>query len=73
MLHGVSKPRPLSDQLRAAVKHSTLSRYAICKAIALDQSAMSRFMRGERGLSLEVIDKLGLLLGLRLANPKAKK
>jgi len=61
-----SKPRPLSDQFREAIERSGRSRYAICKSLDLDQSAMSRFMSGERGLSLDVLDRLGLLLGLSL-------
>jgi transcriptional regulator with XRE-family HTH domain len=61
--------RPLSDQLRAAIELSGLSRYRISKEIGLDQSAMSRFMNGERGLSMEVLDRLGLLLELRVVTP----
>lgn len=68
-----SKLAPLSDQFREAVERSGLSRYAICKAIDLDQAAMSRFMSGERGLSLEVLDRLGLLLRLSLQPVKPSK
>ena len=56
----------LSDQLRAAIDASGMSRYAICAAIGLDQSVMSRFMAGASGLSVENIDRLGELLGLAL-------
>lgn len=65
--------KPLSEQIRDAVSRSELSRYRISKAIGLDQSAMSRFMSGERGLSLEVLDRLGLLLSLRLCDPHKSK
>jgi len=60
------RPRPLSEQIREAIQRSGVSRYAICKALDLEQSAMSRFMSGKGGLSLEVLDRLGLLFGLSL-------
>jgi transcriptional regulator with XRE-family HTH domain len=58
----------LSDQLRQAIDSSGVTRYAFCKAIKLEQSAMSRFMKGEQGLSLEVIDRIGKLLNLTLSS-----
>jgi ribosome-binding protein aMBF1 (putative translation factor) len=69
--------KSVSEQIRDAIEHSGMSRYAICKAIEMDQGAMSRFMSGERGLSLEMVDKIGELLGLRIvarkSKPKSKK
>jgi transcriptional regulator with XRE-family HTH domain len=53
-----------SDQIRAAVDGSGMSRYAICKAIGMTQGSMSRFMNGKGGLSLDAIDKLAELLRL---------
>jgi hypothetical protein len=53
-----------SDQIRDAVDASGMSRYAICKAIGFNQGAMSRFMSGNGGLSMDVMDKLADLLGL---------
>jgi plasmid maintenance system antidote protein VapI len=64
------KPHPLSEQLRSAIRDSGMSRYAVARAIGLDQSVMSRFMAGKSGLSVETIDKLGTLLGLRLTTTK---
>jgi len=60
----------LSDQLRKAIDVGGISRYAICKALEVDQGLMSRFMSGKGGLSLETIDKLGALLGLKLVTIK---
>jgi len=59
-------PKRISDQLRAAIDASGLSRYRICKELGIDQATMSRFMSGERGLTLKVIDRLGEFLGLTL-------
>lgn len=59
----------MSDQIREAVDASGMSRYAICKAIGFNQGAMSRFMNGQGGLSMEVLDRLGELLGLEINTP----
>ena len=60
--------RRFSDQIRDKVNASKMSRYAICKAIGLNQGAMSRFMSGKGGMSLETIDRLAELLGLSIAS-----
>jgi plasmid maintenance system antidote protein VapI len=56
-----------SDQIRDAVDSSGMSRYAICKAIGLPESSMSRFMAGKSGLSWDSLDRLADLLGLTVA------
>ncbi len=56
----------LSNQLRRLIDASGQSRYAICKAIGLDQATLSRFMAGTGGLSVESLDKLGQYLRLEL-------
>jgi transcriptional regulator with XRE-family HTH domain len=66
--------RRLSDQVRAAVDASGMSRYRICQEIGLTQGAMSRFMSGKGGLSLAMLDRLAALLGLEIvAKPGATK
>jgi predicted XRE-type DNA-binding protein len=56
----------LSEQIRQAIKQSGLSRYAICKAIGMDQAIMSRFMNGKGGLQQDSLDAVADLLGLEL-------
>ena len=67
------KPKPLSDQLRRAIRESGLSRYAICKATDIDQSAMSKFLAGRVGLSLASVDRLADFLGLKLVKRMTQK
>ena len=64
----------LSDQIRAVVEKSDLSRYRICKETGIDKGAMSRFMSGDVGLSLDSLDRLADLLDLRIStSPKRRK
>jgi len=68
--------KTLTDQLREAVRRSEVTRYRLSQELGIDQGALSRFVSGERGLSLEAIDKLAGYLGLRLVNdrrPKGRK
>jgi plasmid maintenance system antidote protein VapI len=67
------KPKTLSDEIRAAVDSSGLSRYAIAKALGIAESTMSRFVNGKGGLSMEYIDRLAELLGLHIVVKRTKK
>ena len=58
--------KKLSDQIRAAVAASGISRYSIAKALGVAESTMSRFMSGQNGLSMAYLDRLGELLGLHV-------
>jgi len=61
-----------SDQIRQAVDASDMSRYAICKALGIDQATMSRFMAGS-GMELANIDRLAELLGLMVTRPAKRQ
>jgi transcriptional regulator with XRE-family HTH domain len=64
---------PFSGQLRRAVADSGLSRYRIAKEIGVTEATMSRFMSGQRGLSMAVVDRLCDLLRLSITTePKSK-
>jgi transcriptional regulator with XRE-family HTH domain len=68
------RDKPFSQQIRDAVDASGMSRYAICCAIGLDQGAMSRFMSGKAGLSLEILDRLApvLRMGIKIKRRRRK-
>ena len=63
----------VSEQLRKAMERSGLSRYEIAKRAGIEQSSLSRFFSGERGLSQDAIDALCALLGLRLVGRRPRK
>lgn len=55
-----------SDQLRNAVRECGTTRYALAKQLAISESTLSRFLSGERGLTLDLVDKLADVLGLQV-------
>jgi DNA transposition AAA+ family ATPase len=60
------KARParetVSEQIRRHVRECGMTCYAIAKAAAIDESALSRFLSEERGISAKALDRLGALL-----------
>ena len=59
-------PDTITGQLRWYIKHYGISTYQLERETGIHNASMSRFIRGERGLSLENIDILGEYLGLRV-------
>ena len=62
----------VSDQLRQAIRDSGLSLLGIAEASGVDDSALSRFMRGKRDLTTRSVDKLCRYLNLELRKSKQK-
>jgi transcriptional regulator with XRE-family HTH domain len=63
----------LTDAIRAAVKASDESQYAIAKGAGVARSQLSRMMRGESGMTTESVERLAAYLGLRITiEPKRK-
>jgi len=56
----------LSQQLRWYVKNCGVSTYRLERETGIHNSALSRFLRGERGLSTESMDTMGKYLKLVL-------
>lgn len=61
----------VSDQLRVAILAAGENRHRIALATGVQESTLSRFVRGERGLDLTSVDKLAAYLGLELV-PKGR-
>jgi transcriptional regulator with XRE-family HTH domain len=59
----------IEDQLRRAVARSGMSLNRLGRAVGVNQSQLSRFLRGERSLTLTAAAKLCTFLGLRLTGP----
>ena len=64
--------RLLADQIRAAIEESGKSQAEIASATGVHKSALSRFMRRERGLSFAAIEEISALLNLRISASKKK-
>jgi hypothetical protein len=64
--------KTFSDNLRQAVRDSELTRYAISVRTGIDQGTLCRFIRGERGMSLDSVDKLMECLELEI-RPRRRK
>ena len=60
----------MSDQLRQAIDDSGQSRYWIAKETGIDESALSKFYNGLRGITSATLDKLGEYLGLEIITRK---
>jgi transcriptional regulator with XRE-family HTH domain len=63
---------PLSQQIRDAIESCGKTRYQIAKDTGIDQATLSRFMSGNGGLSIPVLDKLGAYLNLRITTEETK-
>ena len=64
------KKTKISDQIRAAIETSGVSRYGIAMATGIDQATLSRFMGGTGGITVETLDKLSEYLGLEIVEKK---
>jgi len=57
---------PISAALADAIQASGMTHYAIAKAAGIRPQMLDYFMRGERSLSLETLDKLAPVLAMKL-------
>ncbi len=61
-------PATISDQLRAIIKDSGKTAYAVGKLAEVDPGVVQRFMTGERDLRVSTLDKIAEALRLRLCH-----
>jgi transcriptional regulator with XRE-family HTH domain len=63
----------LTEAIAVAVKASDQTPYAISKGAGVARSQLSRLLSGERGLSVDTIERLADYLGLQITiEPKGK-
>lgn len=60
------KPMSLEDRLRAAVKKDGRTQYAIAKAAGITPIMLTRFIHGERSVSVPTFEKIARVVGLNL-------
>jgi hypothetical protein len=63
---------PFRDQLRRAIRASDLTAYRLGVLARVDQGALSKFLSGERGLSMDAVDRLVEALDLEL-RPRSRR
>ncbi len=65
----------MSDQVRQAIKQCGLTRYAISKQTSLTEGALSRFMSGQRDMTLRTLETIAQVIGVRLVvgRPRRRK
>jgi transcriptional regulator with XRE-family HTH domain len=57
----------LKEQLREAIRESGKSLNQLSKVCGVGNDRLSRFMRGERGLTIDAVEKICIALRLGLA------
>ena len=63
----------IGEELRRAIQGGKLSQAELARGTGLSEGQVSRFLKGERGLSLESIDKLLDVLELEIViRPRRK-
>ena len=67
------RTKKLTDQIRQAIDDSGQTRYRIAQDTDIDESALGKFYRGTRGLSLENLDLLCEYLNLRIVMDRKPK
>ncbi len=68
-----AEKRRIAEQIRTAIDESNLTPSEIARRSGIDKSIISRFMSGKGGLTLESIEKLAPVLGLRIVGGKRLK
>ena len=62
-----------TERLRQAIRDSGMTRYAISVQTGIAQSTLCKFIKGERGMSLDSVDRLMECLGLEIKQVRKRK
>jgi plasmid maintenance system antidote protein VapI len=72
--HKKSHPKkPVSRILRKVIREKGLTAYATAKQAGVSVDAVQRFLKEQRGLTLETVDKLAGALDLTLCENETSK
>jgi len=66
------RSKKLTDQVRQAIDDSGITRYRIAKDTGIDEATLSKFYLGQRGLSMDALNKLGEYLRLTIVTDRSK-
>ena len=64
--------KTISEQLRRAIRARGQSLCQIAEGCGIDDARLSRFMRGQRGMTTKTLDRLCAYLRLELRESKRK-
>ena len=69
----MAKSKPLSEQLRDAVRNADVTRYRIAQDTGITEGQLCRFVHGQSRLTLDTIDVLAEYLGLELVQRSKRR
>jgi transcriptional regulator with XRE-family HTH domain len=69
----MTKREIITGAVKRAVRKSGQSLYSICKATGLNEDALSRFMRGQTSMRLDLADKLAAYFGIECRQTRPGK
>jgi plasmid maintenance system antidote protein VapI len=67
----MKKPQTISESLRAAITDSGIALLKLQEETGVQRASISRFLRGERSLRLDMADRLAVYFKLEL-QPRGK-
>jgi predicted transcriptional regulator len=59
---------PLTEQIRQEIRDSGMSIYRIAQLAGVTAPQIHRFLSGQRGLSLEVLDKICSVINMKVTS-----
>jgi plasmid maintenance system antidote protein VapI len=71
-MHNMSRT-PFSDEIRDAVRQSGRTGYDIAKAMNVAPSTLHRFVHGQNGLSMDLLNRLAEALDLHVTVGRRRK